>query len=478
MVCTYCVFIMPDDSKYCAKCGRPTPLVGESVDVIRTSQEIILSTLPPEIEAKAPTFAPPASKSALSHADIERQLSSANIHRLRKEWDKAAELCATVLEAEPSNPTAHSLLGDICKEQNRLEDAHRWYRMAVALKPNPSDEAKLKSVTAALAKKQRGGTQVLNQKIALPVHADGSVVAGTTQLAGVSPRKWLKAITLVSVIFMGITIVALGAFQIGKRQNRATPKPFPVTNSATNLNPAPLSNQRPLTTPAPATLPPSIPPSSEGGTGFAPDRANNAAPQTRPAPTPSPTTGGTSSLLPGLQPATVLSVMERPTTIQLKTPDESKDDATRLPGEMWIANIQKDAKLPQAIVEIDSPLKDKETLTDDQKRLIVRNVFRAAERVATSEPSLKALGFMVMTDGEKPSDRKPLFFAELDTKSLAKVDIEKASLTAMTEGLRDHKWASELNAPPPSPQIASKPPVQPAAPKPYVYIELATPAKN
>lgn len=479
MICSYCVFIMPDDSKYCPSCGRPTPLVGDVVDVIRTPQAVVISTLPPAVETNASVASLPSAKPQTPHADIELQLSTANIHRLRKEWDKAADMCATVLEMEPSNPTAHSLLGDICKEQNRLEDAHRWYRMAVTLKPNASDQTKLKTVEALLAKKQSGGTQVLNQKIVLPVHADGSVVSGTTQLAGVSPRRWLKAITLVSVVFMGITVVVLGAFQMGKRQNSALPKPLPATSYNSNLTPAPLPNQRPTVSPAPLNPPPSTPPSSEGGTGFLPDKPRSGTPQTQPStnpPTP-PSVGSSSPTLPGLKPATVLSVMEHPTAIQLKAPEESSDDTTHLPGEMWIGNIQKDAKLPQAIIEIESPLKDKEALNDDQKRLILRNVYRAAERVSKAEPSLTALGFMVMANGDKPSERTPLFYAELEPKSLASIDIEKASMISMTEGLRDHKWVNTLDVTPSSPQVASTPsktpPAQPTAPKPYVYIEFA-----
>jgi len=169
--------------------------------------------------------------------------------------------------------------------------------------------------------------------------------------------------------------------------------------------------------------------------------------------------------------------MEHPTAIQLKAPEESSGDATHLPGEMWIGNIQKDAKLPQAIIEIESPLKDKEALNDDQKRLILRNVYRAAERVSRAEPSLTALGFMVMANGDKPSERTPLFYAELEPKSLASIDIEKASMISMTEGLRDHKWVNTLDVTPSSPQVASTPsktpPAQPTAPKPYVYIEFA-----
>ncbi len=489
MVCSYCVYIMPDDSKYCPHCGRPTPLVGDVVDVIRSSQEIPIPTSfvpihpvklapPPEEADSAP------SRPQMSEAEVERQLSAANLHRLRKEWEKAMEICATILEAVPTNATAHSLLGDICREQNRLEDAHRWYRMAVTLKPNPSDDDKLKQVEALLAKKQSGGTQHLNPKMALPVHADGSVVSGTTQLGGVSPRRWLKAITLVSVVFMGVTVIALGAFQMGKRQNNGTPKALSTTSSFTpSTNPVSMQpQQRPMiTTPAPYSPPPPVTtPTNEGGSGFAPDRTPSMHPQT-PANAPNtPANGNGSSALPGLKPATVLTVMEHPTTIQLKSPEEdNKGDATHLPGDMWIANIQKDAKLPQAIVEVDSTLASKETLTEDQKRLILRNVYRSAQRVVKTDPTLKAVGLMVMSSGEKPNERTPLFFAEVETKALANMDIEKTPLNTMTEGLRDYKWASDLATPPTNQVVANTPkaPAPPATPKPYVYIEFA-PTKN
>src|SRR5690349_7663156 len=83
-------------------------------------------------------------------------LSYANLLRMRGQWSEAADQCAAVIRGDPSSATAHSLLGDIYQDQDRLEEARHWYRQALELNPAGSGEkAKLARVEEALEARTR-----------------------------------------------------------------------------------------------------------------------------------------------------------------------------------------------------------------------------------------------------------------------------------------------------------------------------------
>lgn len=83
-------------------------------------------------------------------------LSYANLLRMRGQWSEAADQCTAVIRGDPSNATAHSLLGDIYQDQDRLEEARHWYRQALELNPTGSgDKAKLARIDEALEARTR-----------------------------------------------------------------------------------------------------------------------------------------------------------------------------------------------------------------------------------------------------------------------------------------------------------------------------------
>ena len=83
-------------------------------------------------------------------------LSYANLLRMRGQWSEAADQCTAVLRGDPANATAHSLLGDIYQDQDRLEEARHWYRQALELNPASSgDKAKLARIDEALEARSR-----------------------------------------------------------------------------------------------------------------------------------------------------------------------------------------------------------------------------------------------------------------------------------------------------------------------------------
>jgi Flp pilus assembly protein TadD len=99
-------------------------------------------------EADAASEATPVTAVApvtdLSPEALHARLTQANLCRVRQNWTEAVDHSIAVLRAHPGNQPAHSLLGDIYRDQGKLDDAVQWYRMALDLKPNPSDEMKLR----------------------------------------------------------------------------------------------------------------------------------------------------------------------------------------------------------------------------------------------------------------------------------------------------------------------------------------------
>src|SRR6476659_8692450 len=74
---------------------------------------------------------------------FEPLLAQANLARIRGQRQEAVDLCVQVLRTQPGNADAHSLLGDIYRDQGAVDDAIQWYRMAADLRPSGPDVDKL-----------------------------------------------------------------------------------------------------------------------------------------------------------------------------------------------------------------------------------------------------------------------------------------------------------------------------------------------
>ena len=79
----------------------------------------------------------------------ESDLAAANLSRLRGLFTDAEGICIRVLRADPNNVHAHSLIGDIYRDQGRFEDACQWYQLALDLQPDSRpDQSKLEETRA------------------------------------------------------------------------------------------------------------------------------------------------------------------------------------------------------------------------------------------------------------------------------------------------------------------------------------------
>jgi hypothetical protein len=200
-------------------------------------------------------------------------LTQANLERIRGQWPEAIETCVKILRAEPGNADAHSLLGDINRDQGALEEAAQWYRLAADLRPNGTDAVKLREVEAE--RSRRGGYAANNAASAslAPVGAD---IGGTTQLMGVSPRRWLSILTLMSAAFLAATLLVLFILRSSQKQNipiaHSLEMPshslMPTAESGNTLPPP--NPNRPTVLPA-GELPRQAEKAHETGAGLEPD---------------------------------------------------------------------------------------------------------------------------------------------------------------------------------------------------------------
>ena len=176
--------------------------------------------------------------------EIDRLLAEANLMRIRKHLDEAVAISTRVLRLDPSNATAHSLMGDIYRDEGNHREALGWYKLAVQLDPeNPVDRKKLDAMIDRVfegANKRKSGQA--NGVSAVEEIGDVSPVVLEKPVrlgALVSLRRVLAKITPTHVIVSSFVLAFLVIMIIlisdsGPRSQAQAPKP-----SNTNALPAP-----------------------------------------------------------------------------------------------------------------------------------------------------------------------------------------------------------------------------------------------
>jgi hypothetical protein len=125
--CEDCKIILDNTVRYCPKCGR--------------------SVAPGGISADAP------------NSDVSSLLASANLHRIRQEWDAAVSDATEALKLEPKNADIASVLGEIYEQRGMHEDALIWYQMALEMNPDSApDKMRLEKLTSRITGSMGNGT--------------------------------------------------------------------------------------------------------------------------------------------------------------------------------------------------------------------------------------------------------------------------------------------------------------------------------
>ena len=185
MVCSKCFETNEDDAEFCSDCGAPLKEGGDGSD-----------------------------------QEVYRDLSRANLLRMRGEFKPATDVCLGILRRFPNNYTANSLLGDICVDQGDLAQAETWYEMALDLNPDSKiDHQKLANIRERIAQKDSASTA---EMIGLPQ----------------STPKYGMYVALVSILLVG---VAIAAYFVGKMGNK--PESDKQTTTQVISQPNPIENK-------------------------------------------------------------------------------------------------------------------------------------------------------------------------------------------------------------------------------------------
>lgn len=125
--CEDCKLVLEDDVRFCPSCGK-----GVALD-----RRLVTTT----------------------SAEVGALLTSANLHRIRSEWDEAVADATEALKIDPENPDIASLLGSIYEQRRMFGDAIIWYEMAVDLNPSSDeDRSRLERVKQHIAEQRKNRT--------------------------------------------------------------------------------------------------------------------------------------------------------------------------------------------------------------------------------------------------------------------------------------------------------------------------------
>ena len=189
--CEDCKVILDNDVRYCPKCGKN---VGDQ-----------------------PRDGGPDS------LEIGALLTSANLHRIRGEWDEAITDATEALKLDSSNADIASLLGNIYEQRGMLDDAAIWYQMAVELDPtSATDRARLQRVKDRIAGSGPDSFRTFQRRT----------------------KIWAAAMGAAFLLVVGLALFAiLGRFgtdagKPGKEAASAKPPPIQATPRAPTAPPA------------------------------------------------------------------------------------------------------------------------------------------------------------------------------------------------------------------------------------------------
>ncbi|HEY3416834.1 MAG TPA: tetratricopeptide repeat protein [Armatimonadota bacterium] len=190
--------------------------------------------------------------------ETHRLLAEANLCRLRGQYDEAISVCTRILRLEASSAAAHSLLGDIYREQGNYHEALGWYKLAVQLNPTShSDRSKLdEMIDHVFQGAVRSGEGRIPHLVApTPPPADAK-----QRTAGAGLQQLLLRIQPIHIVATFAVLAAVLAIMVLVKLHGASAtasRPTPAPRSATPAGTAPITTGTPTGTgPTQVTAPP------------------------------------------------------------------------------------------------------------------------------------------------------------------------------------------------------------------------------
>ncbi len=174
--------------------------------------------------------------------DIYLMLVTANVLRLRRQFELAESQCSEVLRRDSENASAHSVMGDIARDRGNLRDAIEWYKMALDLNAgNMADRKKLEAVIDRVYAED--AQTVLGRLRADVTESLGSAAAEIRAARIPSPVSAMLAAMVAVIILVTVVVLVLGRGAVGVPQTAAAEPPSSgaFTPAATDpLEPKPM----------------------------------------------------------------------------------------------------------------------------------------------------------------------------------------------------------------------------------------------
>lgn len=126
--CEDCQIILDSSVKFCPKCGK----------------QIVSDGAIDNIPAR----------------EVGALVASANLHRIRQEWDEAVNDATEALKIDPTNPDIPTILADIYEQRGMFEDALIWCQTALDVAPSSAAEKeRLKRISHKSSARSKGKDQ-------------------------------------------------------------------------------------------------------------------------------------------------------------------------------------------------------------------------------------------------------------------------------------------------------------------------------
>ena len=495
MKCTDCALELDEEVRFCPQCGQSARQAEAGSRSLSTSNadsaarqtptapadsgetenagggKVLTSPFPPLPEtADAPLLPVTNVNGQMVHA----LLAQANLHRMRRQWEEAVECCVTVLRAQPANQNAHILLGDVYRDQRKLDEAVQWYTMALELRPNPTDQAKLDQVIqererfaryeALRARRGYGNTTPS------PIDRDTDLNTGTVNLMGLSPRRWLRGITATSLAFLALVLVGL-IWTRWSRPETATAKTVAGAPNAPSGNTFGLPPHRLDKTPPPHLVAQAANGDKTlvvGGAGLPPDRGSNFTPSPRAFPAPPastsaiPTNGtlpggfGAVRPVPGMTSASGLPVAPVQNVRPMPPPQPASNEvaaaappSSRLSEGLQFTQTLGDGGVNATVLLTGSPSLALDGSPRGQETL-VRNAYRAARTAFAGNTLLMRVRVMVQTQIQG-TGLASVMEAEVDRGTAMNSNPDKDDAAGLQSRLLSYRWTGANVAPPAAP---------------------------
>jgi hypothetical protein len=201
-----------------------------------------------EAASSCPHCGQPLAQASLGQpeGEVYLMLVTANVLRLRRQWALAEAKCSEVLQRDAENAAAHSLMGDITRDQGKLREAIEWYKMA--LDRNPGSAADRKKLDALIDRVFLSPPDsALRKGLAELRRALASVTAEVR-----STRPPGAFALVVGMVLVVILVIAVSTVLLGRRVGPQALSPTDAVGSgAFAARPAP-SAIKPEPRPAPA----------------------------------------------------------------------------------------------------------------------------------------------------------------------------------------------------------------------------------